>query len=154
MVKEYAERLYEPAASAAAELAANGCKKAMELSKWKDSIRKSWPQIRVQEAHTDAQQKDVAVGEEITVTATIHLDGVKPEEVRVQAYYGEAVNNVITKPVTSELAKVKKLDHGNYLFEGKVPAMESGTYGLNVRVIPTHPHLIQAHELRLITWAR
>ena len=67
---------------------------------------------------------------------------------------GEAVNNVITKPVTSDLAKVKKLDHGNYLFEGKVPAMESGTYGLNVRVIPTHPHLIQAHELRLITWAK
>jgi len=23
-----------------------------------------------------------------------------------------------------------------------------------VRVIPTHPHLTQDHELRLITWAR
>jgi hypothetical protein len=34
-----------------------------------------------------------------------------------------------------------------------VPAAESGTYGFSVRVVPTHPHLLQAHELRLITWS-
>ena len=37
---------------------------------------------------------------------------------------------------------------------GTIPAAESGSYGLNVRVIPTNPNLTQAHELRLITWAR
>jgi hypothetical protein len=34
-----------------------------------------------------------------------------------------------------------------------IPASESGSYGFNVRVIPTHPNLVQEHELRLITWA-
>jgi hypothetical protein len=34
-----------------------------------------------------------------------------------------------------------------------VPATESGTYGFSVRVVPTHPYLMQAHELRLITWS-
>ena len=42
---------------------------------------------------------------------------------------------------------------GDYIYEGFIPASESGTYGFNVRVIPTYPHLLQAHELRLIAWA-
>jgi hypothetical protein len=41
---------------------------------------------------------------------------------------------------------------GDYLYEGFIPASESGTYGFSVRVIPTYPHLVQAHELRLIAW--
>ena len=42
---------------------------------------------------------------------------------------------------------------GNYIYQGSVPASESGTYGFSVRVVPTHPHLMQTHELRLITWS-
>ena len=41
---------------------------------------------------------------------------------------------------------------GNYIYQGSVPASDSGTYGFSVRVVPTHPHLMQIHELRLITW--
>ena len=42
---------------------------------------------------------------------------------------------------------------GNYIYHGAVPASESGTYGFSVRVVPTHPCLMQMHELRLITWS-
>src|SRR2546430_1218645 len=38
------------------------------------------------------------------------------------------------------------------LYQGSVPATESDTYGFSVRVVPIHPCLMQAHELRLITW--
>ena len=43
--------------------------------------------------------------------------------------------------------------NGTYVYQGSVPASESGTYGFSVRVVPTHPHLVQEHELRLITWS-
>jgi starch phosphorylase len=43
--------------------------------------------------------------------------------------------------------------NGDYLYEGLVPAAESGTYGFTVRVVPVHPHVMQPHELRLIAWA-
>jgi hypothetical protein len=43
---------------------------------------------------------------------------------------------------------------GSYEYRGTIPSAESGSYGLSVRVIPTHPNLQQAHELRLITWAK
>jgi starch phosphorylase len=42
---------------------------------------------------------------------------------------------------------------GSYLYQGSVPASESGAYGFSVRVVPTHPNLMQAHELRLIAWS-
>jgi starch phosphorylase len=54
-----------------------------------------------------------------------------------------------------DLTNVEKgSSHGVYLFTGMIPAAESGSYGFNVRVIPTHPNLLQEHELRLITWAK
>ena len=42
---------------------------------------------------------------------------------------------------------------GSYFYRGSVPATESGAYGFSIRVLPTHPHLQQDHELRLITWS-
>ena len=66
------------------------------------------------------------------------------------------------KPTTAELRNpaVTVLDgsspaegEGNYIYQGSVPASDSGTYGFSVRVVPIHPHLMQAHELRLITWS-
>ena len=42
---------------------------------------------------------------------------------------------------------------GSYIYQGSVPASESGAYGFSIRVVPTHPHLMQSHELRLITWS-
>ena len=65
-----------------------------------------------------------------------------------------SVNNEIAKPSTSPLVHTKKLENGSHLYTGEVPATDSGSYGLNVRVIPTHPNLTQDHELRLITWAK
>jgi hypothetical protein len=51
------------------------------------------------------------------------------------------------------LKQAEKISPGVYRFAGTIPAKESGSYGLSVRVVPTHPNLFQEHELRLITWA-
>ena len=154
MVKEYAERLYEPAAQAHGILAPDGGKKAVELSKWKDSIRKNWRQISIKDVQVHTKPPGVFVGEKVRVEAIVHLGPVDPEFVTVQAYFGEAVNNEIERPAMSAFKLEKKIDGGNHLYIGEIPATDSGSYGLNVRVIPTHPNVTQAHELRLITWAK
>ena len=153
MVKEYNERLYEPAARANAILAVNSGKKALELSKWKNNIRAAWSQIRISEVKMDVSG-NVMVGDSLRISAIVQLGSVEPEFVTVQAYLGEAVNGAIERPGTVDLAKAKKLEAGSYLFEGVIHATDSGTYGVSVRVVPTHPLLTQAHELRLISWAK
>ena len=95
----------------------------------------------------------VTVGEQLEVSARVALGPIAPEFVRVQAYFGENVNGAIVGAKTVDLKQVEKLSDGTFRFAGTIPASESGSYGLSVRVLPSHPNVVQAHELRLITWA-
>jgi len=155
MVSEYTERLYEPASQAHAALTADGCKKSVDVSQWKASIRRDWAHVSVSEVNVQAGSGlNVLVGEKLTVSARVALGPIKPEEVRVEVYYGENENGRIVRPTTVPLEQAERLSDGAYRYIGRVPARESGSYGLSVRVLPTHPHLTQAHELRLIAWAK
>jgi len=156
MVKEYNERLYEPAAAAYKALSANSCKDAVELANWKHSTRVDWSKIRIEAVETSSDTSDsMIVGDKFFVTARVFLGPVNPSHVRVQAYVGESDNGSLRNPRPVDLAEVQKGDRdGTYRFTGPIPASESGSYGFNVRVIPTHQHIIQDHELRLITWAK
>jgi starch phosphorylase len=154
MVMEYVNNLYAPAANAHRELAEKNGAKAVELSKWKAAIRNDWSQIQVSEVEiSSADRLNVLVGEKLPVSARVHLGSVNPMHVRVQAYYGETDNGSIHRPATVDLTDCEKAGDGCYLYRGAIPAPESGTYGFNIRVVPTHPNLIQNHELRLVTWA-
>ena len=130
-----------------------GGAKARTLSEWKDSIRAAWPNIRVEAVEVESSGVNVQVGDTVPVSAAVHLGKLAPDNVRVQVYYGQESNLAITEPVSVDLKLAAKLDGGSYLYRGSVAAAESGSYGLSVSVIPTHPNLIQAHELRLISWA-
>jgi len=156
MVKEYTERLYEPAAKGYKALSANHCKAAIELAKWKHSTRVDWPQIRIESVDTSYAGRDsMFVGDKLEITARVYLGTVDPTHVRLQAYVGESDNNALRNTHTVDLPNVEKIGtDGRYQFSGSLQASESGSYGFNVRVIPTHPNIVQEHELRLITWAK
>ncbi len=155
MVQEYTERLYDSAARAHTTLNADGGKKSIELSQWKANIRRDWAHVSVSEvAVRTGNGPSVMVGEQLEVSARVALGPISPEFVRVEAYFGGQVNGKIADAKTVSLKQVEKLGGGAYRFVGTIPADESGSYGLSVRVIPSHPNVIQAHELRLITWAR
>jgi starch phosphorylase len=155
MVKEYMVRLYEPAAAAHATLIEDSCKKAVEVARWKDNIRRDWRHVKLTDvAIQTGNGTNVTVGDAVEVSVRTSLGPIAPEFVRVQALVGEATDGEVLRPVTIDLKQVEKLGNGAFRFAGAIPARESGSYGLNVRVIPTHPNLIQEHELRLITWAQ
>ena len=154
MVKEYTERLYIPAAKSHEDFARENCQAATQLSQWKSKMRKDWPQVRVHEVQVANQDRqNIPVGESLQLSARVHLGGVDPKHVRVEAYYGESENGGIKNPAVSTLDAGGQNGDGSYLYQGSVPASESGAYGFSVRVVPTHPHLMQTHELRLITWS-
>jgi starch phosphorylase len=155
MLKEYTERLYITAAKSHENFSCDGCASAAQLSQWKAQMRKDWPQVRISDVHVrNKDRQNILVGESLQISARVHLGGVDPKHVRVEAYHGEAANGDIRNPAATVLDQTSQADgDGNYLYQGSVPASESGTYGFSVRVVPTHPHLMQAHELRLITWS-
>ena len=118
-------------------------------------MRKDWPQVSILEVQVgNADRQNIQVGEALQVSAKVHLGAVGPDHVRVEAYHGEADNGGIKNPTVTVLEGSSPAEgEGNYLYQGSVPASDSGTYGFSVRVVPIHPHLMQTHELRLITWS-
>ena len=157
MVSEYSRRLYEPAAAAHRRMDADNYKNARALSTWKQRIKELWSGIKVLNYHLEYSadgQPEFLVGETVTAEAQVHLGNVKPEYVRVQAYFGPVDHGLITGATVQDLKDLKDDGNGNYTYTGRIPASDSGTFGINIRVIPHHPDLVQDHELRLITWAR
>ncbi len=158
MVKEYHERMYAPSAAAHAKLAAQNGKPATQLADWKNWMRSKWAPINIYDValqHHDQQR--IHVGDPLEIMAKVFLGEVGPEHVRVQVYYGESRENEICAPQILDLTLDQDQPNalnGNYLYRGHIPSAESGAFGYSVRVIPTHPNMIQAHELRLITWVR
>jgi starch phosphorylase len=154
MVKEYTERLYNTAAKSHSDFASEGCSAAVQLSQWKSKIRKDWSQVKVHDVEVGNQDRqNIPVGESLHLRARVHLGPVDPQHVRVEAYHGESENGGIKNPGVTILAESNKNGDGNYIYQGSVPASESGAYAFSIRVVPIHPHLMQSHELRLITWS-
>src|SRR5467141_465598 len=155
MVKEYTERLYIPAAKSYEDFSRDGCGAATHLSQWKTQMRKDWPQVQVSDVQIATKDRQsISVGESLQISARVHLGAVDPQHVRVEAYHGEVDNGDRLNRTASGLSQSSQADgNGNYSYQGSLPASESGTYGFSVRVVPTHPNLMQAHELRLITWS-
>ncbi len=154
MVTEYTERLYLPAAKAHMEFSRDNNRAATVLSQWKAQMRKDWPQVQITDVQIgNPDRQNIQVGEALHLSAKVHLGAVDPQHVRVEAYHGEAENDSLRNPAATTLSERGRLgENGEYLYEGSIPAAESGTYGFNVRVVPTYPHLLQPHELRLIAW--
>ena len=117
-------------------------------------MRRDWPQVRIEEVQVgNADRQNIPVGETLNLRARVHLGKVNPQHVRVEAYHGESENGGIKNPTITVLDQANQNGDGSYIYRGSVLASESGAYGFSVRVIPTHPHLQQDHELRLITWS-
>jgi starch phosphorylase len=118
-------------------------------------MREDWAQVQVSDVQLDNKDRQsISVGESLQISARVHLGALDPNHVRVEAYHGEVDNGDLRNPTATVLNQSSQADgNGDYTYQGSIPANESGTYGFSVRVVPTHRCLMQAHELRLITWS-
>jgi starch phosphorylase len=155
MVQEYNTTLYEPAAHGYALMEQDHFKAAHELSHWKNKMTSLWSHIKIIDygiAHQESHH-DFFVGENVVIHALVHLGSIRPADVQVQTYFGSLEKNKVVIPHLQEMMVEEIVSEGVFRYAATIPAAESGTYGLNVRVIPSHPYLLQAHELKLISWA-
>lgn len=153
MVREYTERFYVPAAQRGTRLLSDSLAEAKALAKWKIMIRNEWSKVSVHEVVCEhPKQYEILVGEKIPIRSKIYLGNLAPENVLVEAYYGEANGDQLSNEGTIRLDMTKPDGQGSYWYSGQIDASESGAYGFNVRVIPTNPNLCQKQELRLVTW--
>ncbi|NJE06022.1 glycosyltransferase family 1 protein [Thermococcus sp. M36] len=148
MVKEYVGRFYSKAMSNHIWLMRDNYRGAKEIAAWKDRVTASWDEVRFEE---------VRVGEDgRTFKAVVYLDGLKPEDVRVELYYGVRADGYhVEKPYIIELRHPKPLGDSRWLYtyEGNaLKHLKDPCWHYALRVYPHHEKLPHRFLLGLVKW--
>ncbi|MGB9308644.1 MAG: glycosyltransferase family 1 protein [Mycobacterium sp.] len=161
MVRDYVESYYVPAAQSrrrtvqAAEGAEGGeFGVARELAAYRRRVEEAWPKIDITDVDSTGLPDTPVLGSKLTLTATVQLAGLSPDEVTVQAVVGRVDSgDVLLDPVTVEMSYTGSAEGGNQVFATTTPLPVAGAVGYTVRVLPQHPMLAAANELGLVRLA-
>jgi starch phosphorylase len=152
MVAEYAANNYAPSHARFAVMAAGNLSGAKELAAWRARVRSAWGQVRV-ESVVAGTGDHLRVGAAFPVTAKVHLGAVTPADVDVQVLTGRLdAKGELGDPILATLPPAGPAADGTVTFAGSVPCVNSGQFGLAVRVLPRHPNLPNPFEPGLVTW--
>ncbi|MGV0814881.1 glycosyltransferase family 1 protein [Mycolicibacterium boenickei] len=158
MVRDYTEKYYLPAALSLRRTveATSGepFGAARELADYRRRAEDAWPKIQVTDVDSYGLPDTPLLGSQLTLTATVQLAGLRPEEVTVQAVLGRVdASDVIVHPVTVTMAHTGSSDNGTEVFSTSTPLPVAGPVGYTVRVLPHHRLLTADNELGLVTLA-
>jgi glycogen phosphorylase len=162
MVRDYVEHYYMPAALSrrrtvdgenAAE-AGDRFAAARELAAYRRRVQDAWPKIDVTDVDSTGLPDSPLLGSKLTLTATVHLAGLAPDEVIVEAVVGRVdTGDTLLDPTAVEMSYTGSAEAGNHVFSTTTPLPLAGAVGYTVRVLPHHPLLANSNELGLVTLA-
>ncbi len=160
MVRDYVERYYLPAAqSLRSTVTVDGdghaaFDPARELATYRRRAFEAWPQIRITDVDSTGLPDTPVLGSKLTLTATVQLAGLRPDEVEVQGVIGRVDGaDALVDPVTVEMTHAGTAGGGGEIFSSTTPLPVAGAVGYTVRVLPHHPMLASDAELGLVTLA-
>ena len=88
MVQEYTDRCYIPSSNRREALKADGRKRALALSAWKQRVQKQWAKVRVKSVES-GDRDNLPVGDQLRVTAMVALGELTSADVTVEVYFGQ-----------------------------------------------------------------
>jgi glycogen phosphorylase len=152
MVRDYVEKLYEPAATDADAALAEGAARGKALASWRARVLKAWTGVKV--AEVDALAGPAMLGDERPITVSVDLGHLEPDDVAVQVLHGTVgAADEIQQPEELTLTHEGGDGAGHACYTGTFRCTSAGRYGFTVRVVPAHPDLPSPVELGLIAWA-
>jgi starch phosphorylase len=152
MVKEYAERYYVPATKRYVSLLKDNLAQAWSLCAWMERVLSAWPSVQI-EAVTSRGDTRVVAGDDLVVSADVHLGVLHPGDVEVDLYYGKLrQDRVLVREGSSPMRAAEDLGGGRFRFEGAIRAREAGEHAFAVRILPRHEALRDRFAMRLVAW--
>jgi starch phosphorylase len=160
MVRDYTEKYYAPAAQSlrrTVEPREEGgvpFGTAWDLAAYRRRAHEAWPKIQITDVDSTGLPDTPLLGSELTLSATVQLAGLRPDEVSVQAVLGRVdTADALVNPVTVAMPHTGTAEGGNEIFSTTTPLPVAGPVGYTVRVLPHHPLLASDRELGLVTLA-
>ena len=158
MVRDYTEQYYIPAAASVRRTAEaiDGLPfgQARELAAYRQRISETWPSVAITDVDSTGLPDTPLLGSELTLTATVALAGLRPDEVVVQAVIGRVDSGgTLTDPHYADMTHTGTGEGGTEIFTTTTPLRLSGSMGYTVRVLPHHRLLAGDAEVGLVTLA-
>lgn len=153
MLKEYSRHYYFPAFERVRTITQPNLDKALTFAKWRQDLEGAWGQVKVKQVNIPADT--VKVGTEIEITALVALGSLKPEDVRVQLYYGPlSTDGTIGVGGTAvDMTPASQNGSGEHQYSARIAYAHSGDQGVSVRIVPHHEYMTTPFQPGLITWA-
>ncbi len=158
MVRDYVEQCYAPAAQSLrrnrepVDGVPYGA--ARQLADYRARVERAWPHIEITDVDSTGLPDTPQLGSDLTLTATVRLAGLAPDEVTVQAVLGRLDSvDTLLDPATVVMAHERTAADGTEVFSTTTPLPVAGAVGYTVRVLPSHPLLSGDAELGLVTLA-
>jgi glycogen phosphorylase len=118
------------------------------------TVSDAWPKLEISDVDSTGLPDTPLLGSELTLTATVQLAGLRPDEVAVQAVLGRVDgSDVIINPVHVPMAHSGTGDGANEISSTTAPLPVAGSVGYTVRVLSYHPLLADDSDLGLVTLA-
>jgi starch phosphorylase len=161
MVSDYVEHYYRPAAQSLRRTVGTGAAggraefgPARKLAAYRRRAEQAWPKIHITDVDSTGLPDTPLLGSKLTLTATVQLAGLRPNEVIVQAVLGRVdARDALLDPVTVDMTHTGTAGAGKEVFSTTTPLPVAGAVGYTVRVLPQHPMLAAPNELGLVTLA-
>lgn len=158
MVRDYVEQYYVPAAQSlrktVADTGEGAFGAARELADYRRRAVQAWPMVKITDVDSTGLPDTPVLGSKLTLTATVQLAGLAPDEVTVEAVVGRVDSgDVLQDPVTVEMSYTGTAEGGNQVFSTTTSLPVAGAVGYTVRVLPHHPMLAGGNELGLVALA-
>ncbi len=158
MVRDYTEKYYAPTAQSLRRTVedADGVTfgAASALADYRRRVQQAWPKVEVTDVDSSGLPDTPLINSELTLTATVSLAGLRPDEVSVQAVLGRVdASDTLLDPVTVPMEYTGTADDGREIYSTTTPLPVAGPVGYTVRVLPHHRLLAADNELGLVALA-
>ncbi len=152
MLQQYISECYLPAQRFRSALLAEHA--ATQLAQWRARVHTAWPQVRI--LHVEGlHEAELSAGSSLSVRVQTELGELSPQEVRLELYLGRLQPDGSLSNIRIRSLEYTHTDErGYHWFAGSLLLDESGLFGYTVRILPWHPGLPTAAELRLCHWAQ
>ena len=152
MVRDYVDKLYEPASRQGKIMNMDGRTRARELSVWKERVRENWSDIEFLDVQGETTTADV--GEDRVVTARLRVGRLTTDDITVQLAHGRVgANGEMVDPVVTEMKADHCDEQGICSYKGSFTTEAPGLYGFAARAVPNHRDLTSPMDMGLLVWA-
>ncbi|MCM2271624.1 MAG: alpha-glucan family phosphorylase [candidate division Zixibacteria bacterium] len=157
MSMEYTDRFYLPTMRANDALSADNYAGARNLTAWLERVQAAWDKVQIRDIDMPELGQAVSIGQKIPVRMRVFLDGIRPQDVRVEVVAGrlssqeQLVNFVPVEARLNGQGSNPPTDNV-YEYYGEVVCKESGRLGITARVVPRNEYLTDSPKPKLISW--